>query len=73
MTNLQRRLKNLEARLFADQSGLVPHSQSWLKYWERQVQLYATDQLPKGFLFPVEALQAVIRNTDDSAFDDPDS
>ena len=32
MTNLQRRLKNLEARLFTDQSGLVPHSPAWLGY-----------------------------------------
>ena len=72
MTNLERRLKKLEALLFTDQSGLVPHSQEWLEYWDHQVQLYATDQLPKGFLFPVEALQAVIRNTGDSAFDDLD-
>ena len=56
MTNLQRRLKKLEALLFADQSGLVPHSKKWLEYWKRQVQLYPTDQLPKGFLFPLEAL-----------------
>ena len=73
MTNLQRRLKKLEALRVTDPSGLVPHSQKWLEYWERQVQLYATDQLPKGFLFPLEALDAVIRNTGDSAFDDLDS
>jgi hypothetical protein len=73
MTNLQRRLEKLEELLFIDQSGLVPHSQKWLEYWKRQVQLYATDQLPKGSLFPVEALQAVIRNTEDSDFDALDS
>ena len=67
MTNLQRRLKNLEALLVTDPSGFVPHSQKWLEYWESQVELYATDQLPKGFLFPLEALQAVIRNPGDSA------
>jgi len=72
MTNLQRRLKNLEARLFTDPSDLVPHSRSWLEYWERQVQLYAADQLPKGFLFPLETLEAWIRNTGDSAIGGPD-
>jgi hypothetical protein len=67
MANLQRRLKKLEALLATDPSGLVPHSPGWLEYWASQVELYATDQLPKGYLFPLEALQAVIRNTGDSA------
>jgi hypothetical protein len=67
MTNLQRRLKKLEALLVTDPSGLVPHSTGWLEYCAIQVELYAADQLPKGVLFPLEALQAVIRNPGDSA------
>jgi hypothetical protein len=67
MTNLQRRLRKIEALLLTDPSGFVPHSQKWLEYWEHQVELYAAGHLPKGFLFPLEAVQAVIRNTGDSA------
>jgi hypothetical protein len=62
MTNLQRRLRKLEALLPTDPSGFVPHSQKWLEYWKRQVQLYAAGRLPKGFLFPLEAVEAYIRN-----------
>ena len=32
MSNLRRRLRNLEAQL-TDASGLVPHSEEWLDYW----------------------------------------
>ena len=32
MSNLQRRLKKLEA-LLTDDAGLVPHSPQWLAYW----------------------------------------
>jgi len=71
MTNLNRRLKKLEALRVTDASGLLPHSQGWLEYWEEQVQLYAAGRLPKGFLFPLSALESVIRNTGDSALGDP--
>jgi hypothetical protein len=67
MTNLQRRLKKLEALLPPDPSGFVPHSQKWLEYWDHQVELYTAGHLPKGFLFPLEAIEAWIRNTGDSA------
>jgi hypothetical protein len=39
MTNLQRRLKNLEAVL-TDPAGLVPHSKKWLEHWDRQYYLF---------------------------------
>ena len=45
MTNLQRRLTKLEA-LLTDPSGLVPQSQRWLEYWDRQIYDYAID--PEG-------------------------
>jgi hypothetical protein len=32
MTNLERRLRKLEAVL-TDHTGLVPHTKSWLDYW----------------------------------------
>jgi hypothetical protein len=35
MSNLQRRLKKLEA-LLTDEAGLVPGSQRWLDYWLEQ-------------------------------------
>lgn len=62
MTNLQRRLKKLEALLPPDPSGFVPHSQEWLEYWDRQVQLCTAGQLPKGYLFPLNGIEAWIRN-----------
>lgn len=43
MTNLQRRLTQLEAVLL-DPVGLVPHSQRWIEYWDRQFYLYMTGQ-----------------------------
>jgi hypothetical protein len=35
-SNLLRRIEELEARV-TDHSGLVPKSQEWLEYWDRQV------------------------------------
>jgi hypothetical protein len=43
MTNLQRRLKKLE-EVLTDPAGLVPHTQKWLEYWDRQFYLYMTGQ-----------------------------
>lgn len=65
MTNLQRRLTKLEA-LLTDPSGLVPQSQRWLEYWDRQIYDYAID--PEGrrpaVLFPLEAVRAVLQHAD---------
>lgn len=62
--NVLRRLRKLE-RLLKDTSGLVPHTQKWLEYWDRQVYLYMVDEAPdKQTCFPFEAFCAVIRNSD---------
>jgi hypothetical protein len=39
MTHLQRRMKKVEA-VFTDPTGLVPHTQKWLEYWDRQYCLF---------------------------------
>jgi hypothetical protein len=62
--SVARRLRKLE-RLFKDTSGLIPHTQKWLEYWDRQVYLYMIDQAPKDQArFPLEAFRAVLRNSD---------
>jgi len=43
MANLHQRLKKLEGVLL-DPVGLVPHSQRWLEYWDRQFFLYMSGQ-----------------------------
>jgi hypothetical protein len=65
MTNLQRRLKKLESAL-TDPSGLVPHSQKWLSYWDRQIYDWAMDSERRrpAVLFPLEAVRAVLRHAD---------
>ena len=61
MTNLKKRLNKLEA-LLTDLSGLAPHSQKWLEYWDRQIYLSLTNQLQgEPVPFPFEAFRAVIR------------
>jgi hypothetical protein len=64
-TNLERRLKKLESRL-TDPSGLVPHSQRWLSYWDRHVYDYVIDPEHRrpAILFPLEALRAVLKHAD---------
>jgi hypothetical protein len=39
MTNLRRRLKKLE-EILTDPAGLVPHTQKWIEYWDRQLSIY---------------------------------
>ena len=61
MTSLERRLRKLEICL-TDGSGLVPHSEAWLKYWQREISNYMEDpelRRPK-VLFPIEAVRAVM-------------
>jgi hypothetical protein len=59
MTNLQRRLRKLEAQL-TDSCGLVPHSQKWLEYWEQRIYRMFTGEEPgtPGSI-PLEAFDAV--------------
>ena len=66
MTNLQPRLKNLEQRL-TDPSGLVPHTPSWLEYWDRQIYDYAMSGRWPAVLFPLEAVRAVMQYSDNPA------
>ena len=67
MTNLQRRLKKLEAYL-TDPSGLVPHTQKWLEYWDRQFNLFLTGQHPNALRnCSVEVLHTVMTRVDNPA------
>jgi hypothetical protein len=68
MTNLQRRLKKIEA-FMTDTSGLVPHPQRWLEYWDRQIFNYMTDPEHRrpAVLFPIYAFRAVMKFTSDPA------
>jgi hypothetical protein len=68
MTSLQRRLTKLEAHM-SDPSGLVPHSQKWLAYWDRQMYDYAMDPERRrpAVLFSVEAVRAVMQYADNPA------
>jgi len=68
MTSLERRLRKLEICL-TDASGLVPHSDAWLKYWQREISNYMEDpelRRPK-VLFPIEAVRAVMECCTDPA------
>jgi hypothetical protein len=61
MTNLQRRLKKLED-LLTDPVGLVPHTQKWLEYWDRQFYLYMTGQDRNAiWLTSIAAYRAVMK------------
>jgi hypothetical protein len=68
MTNLERRIKKLETCL-TDASGLMPHSQRWLAYWDQQIFHFMTDPdgKPPAVLFPIEAFRAVMKFTSDPA------
>ena len=63
MTNLERRLRNLEWAL-TDASRFVPNSQKWLEYWDRQIYLYMIDAAPPNQpRFPLDAFRAVLKNS----------
>jgi hypothetical protein len=68
MTNLQRRLKKIEA-FMTDTSGLVPHSPRWLAYWDRQIFNYMQDPEHRrpAVLFPIDAFRAVMKFKSDTA------
>jgi hypothetical protein len=45
-----------------DASGLVPHSQAWLEYWDREVYKHMTDAgFSKGVILTIEAYRAVMK------------
>jgi len=67
MKHLERRLRKLEAR-GSDPSGLVPGSQKWLEYWDRQIYGYMTKEEPgEPVQFPLEAVRAVMRYANEPA------
>ena len=60
MSNLQRRLKKLEA-LLTDDAGLVPGSEQWLAYWtERADKILNGDDEVRGCQIPLEVMNAII-------------
>jgi hypothetical protein len=68
MTNLERRLRRLE-QCMTDSSGLTPHSEPWLKHWDREIFQYMQDpehRWPK-VLFPLQAVRAVLQWSDNPA------
>jgi hypothetical protein len=68
MTNLQRRLKKIEAYM-TDTSGLVPHSPRWLAYWDREIFTFMQDPEHRrpAVLFPLQAVRAVLQWSDNPA------
>ena len=61
MTNLRHRLKKLEA-LLTDPTGLVPHTQKWLEYWDRQYYLYLSGKDQDAIWHSsIEAYRAVMK------------
>jgi hypothetical protein len=62
MTNLERRIKKLEA-LRTDSSGLAPYSAKWLEHWYEQLDRYIAGEL-HGILFPAEIISGWIASDD---------
>lgn len=66
-SRIEKRLQKLEAVL-TDASRLVPHSQKWIEYWDRQFYLYITGQDPEAIRqCPVDAFRAVMQYEDNPA------
>ena len=57
MSNLQRRLKKLEA-LLTDDAGLVPGSERWLTYWTERAERILSGEV-KG-LIPLAVVDAIL-------------
>jgi len=61
MTNLERRIRKLEAR-GNDPSGLIPHSSQRVEYWDRQVQRYVDGE--SDVYLTLEGVRSWMRRTD---------
>ena len=60
MSNLLRRVRRLETRL-TDLSGLAPHSEAWLDYWERRIgRLLGGEAQGDTGRIPLEAIDAIV-------------
>ena len=63
MTNPRRRIRKLEAHL-TDPSGLVPHTQVWMRYWTQELEnALANDERPKKPI-PLEVARAYLQACD---------
>jgi hypothetical protein len=64
MSNLQRRLKKLEA-LVTDDTGLVPGSPRWLAYWNERLNKFIAgeDDLRDGKI-PLEVIRAYVQTAE---------
>jgi len=61
MSRLHGRLRKLEAA-FLDPVGLVPFSQKWIEYWDRQFYLYMTGQDLEAIRHsPIDAFRYVMK------------
>ena len=61
MSNLQRRLKKLEARL-TDDAGLVPHSPRWLAYWTERIDRLLNGEEEGTGRIPLEVVDAILES-----------
>jgi hypothetical protein len=63
MSNLNRRLRKLEA-LLTDDAGLVPGSEQWLAYWtERADRILNGEDEVRGCLIPLAVVDAILENS----------
>ena len=70
MSDLNRRLKKLEA-VMTDDSGFVPESARWIAYWaERFDKIIAGDYDVKGCLIPLEVFDAIIKAANEARWDE---
>jgi hypothetical protein len=60
MSNLGRRIRNLEARL-TDEHGLVPHTPKWRAYWTEWMNKFLSREHPPGRI-PLDAARLFMRN-----------
>ena len=66
-SRIERRLQKLESAI-TDASRMVPHSQKWIEYWDRQFYLYMTGQdLNATRQSPIDAFRAVMHYADNPA------
>ena len=63
MPSLERRLRNLEARL-TDRSGLVPYTEAWWDYWMPRVDRIISGEEPgEPGCIPLQVLDAIIADS----------
>ena len=52
--------------ILTDPVGLIPHSQKWIEYWDRQYYLYLTDQDPNAIWYGADAYRAVMKYAEEN-------